>query len=47
MQVAGAMFAVTVLGFEGAIAGNVLWGVAFPTESRGGNATVVVQFGHL
>ena len=42
MKVAGAMLAVTVLGFEGAVAGNVLWGIAFPTESRGGNAMIVV-----
>ena len=36
MKVAGAMLAVTILGFEGAVAGDVLWGIAFPTESRGG-----------
>ena len=30
------MLAVAVLGFEGAISGNVLWGVAFPAEARGG-----------
>ena len=47
MQVAGTMFAVAVLGFKGAVSSDVLWGVAFPTETRGRNAMVVIQFGHL
>ena len=42
MKVAGAMLAVAILGFEGAVVGNVLWGIAFPAESRGGNAMTVV-----
>ena len=42
MKVAGAMFAVAVLGFEGAVAGEMLWGIAFPAESMGGNAMIVV-----
>ena len=42
VKVTGAVFAVAVLGFEGAIAGDVLWGVAFPAKSRGGNATIIV-----
>ena len=41
MKVAGAMLAVAVLGFEGAVAGDMLWGIAFPAESRGGNAMIV------
>ena len=42
MKVAGAMLAVAILGFEGAVAGDVLWGIALPAESRGGNAMIVV-----
>ena len=42
MKVAGAMFAVAILGFEGAVAGEMLWGIALPAESRGGNAMIVV-----
>ena len=42
VKVAGAVLAVAILGFEGAVAGDVLWGVAFPAKSRGGNATVIV-----
>ena len=42
MEVAGAMFAVAVLGFEGAIAGKMLGGIALPAKSRGGNAMIVV-----
>ena len=42
MKVAGAVFAAAVLGFEGTVAGEVLWGVAFPAESRGGNATIIM-----
>ena len=47
MKITGAMLAVAILGFEGAVASDVLWGIAFPAESRGGNAMVVMQFGHL
>ena len=42
VKVAGAMLAVAILGFEGAVAGDVLWGIAFPAESRGGDAMIVV-----
>ena len=36
------MLAVAILGFEGAIMGNVLWGVAFPAEVRRGNAMIIM-----
>ena len=36
------MLAVAILGLEGAVTGDVLWGVAFPAEARGGNAMIVV-----
>ena len=42
MKVAGAMFAVAVLGFEGAVASEMLWGIALPAESRRGDAMIVV-----
>ena len=42
VKVAGAVLATVVLGFEGAVAGDVLWGVAFPAESRGGNAAIIM-----
>ena len=42
MKIAGAMFAVVVLGFEGAVAGEMLWRIALPAESRGGDAMIVV-----
>ena len=42
VKVAGAVLAVVVLGFEGAVAGDVLWGIAFPAESRRGNAMIVM-----
>ena len=42
MKVAGAMLAVAILGFKGAVASDVLRGIAFPAESRGGNAMIVV-----
>ena len=42
MKVAGAMLAVVVLGFEGAVAGEMLWRIAFPAKSRRGNARIVV-----
>ena len=42
VKVAGALLAMAVLGFEGTVAGDVLWGVTFPAESRGGDATIVV-----
>ena len=41
------MLAMMVLGFEGAVTSDMLWRVAFPTETRGGNTMVVMQFGHL
>ena len=42
VKVAGAVLATAVLGFEGAVTGDVLWGIALPAESRGGNAMTVV-----
>ena len=42
VEVARAVLATAILGPEGAVAGNVLWRVAFPAKSRGGNATVVM-----
>ena len=42
MKVAGALLAAAVLGFVGAVVGDMLWGIAFPAESRGGNAMIVV-----
>ena len=42
VEVARTVLATAVLGPEGAVAGDVLWRVAFPAKSRGGNATIVV-----
>ena len=42
MKVTGALLAVAIRGFEGAVAGDVLWGIALPAELRGGNAMIVV-----
>ena len=42
MKVAGAVFAVAILGLEGAVTGDVLWGIALPAESRRGDAMIVV-----
>ena len=42
MQVAGAMLAATILGFEGAISGNMPRRVAFPTKARGRDVMIVL-----
>ena len=42
VEFAGAVFAAAALGFEGAVAGDMLRGVAFPAKSRGGDATIIV-----
>ena len=41
------MFADTILGFKGAVVGEVLWRVAFPTETRGRDTMIIMKFGHL
>ena len=42
VYIAGTMLAATVLGFEGAVSSNMPRSVAFPAETRRGNAVVVL-----